>query len=284
MQHSLFRLLDPARMGWLGCALTNLQHLLGLAQQRCVHCMQPFSPALPAHAPAAPASASLLCPLCRTLLAPYTGPKCPRCGIPPASPQAGNSICGTCLQNPPPWGGAAFYGLYQGVLRHALLRLKFDGHLYLAPLLGGFLLESVACLPRPDVIVGVPQHPDHLRHRGYNQAHELARALHAFSGLPLSTEMLSRPVSGKEQARLGAKDRRSNVRHSFAAAPEAKGLRVWVVDDVMTTGSTMTAAANALLAAGAARVDAVFVARTPLNTAAHVSDMPAGQPRYASTT
>ena len=284
MQHRFFQFHGPANMGWLGSALSRVQNLLGLAQQRCVHCMRPFSPSLPARAPVASESAPLLCTECRTLLAPYTGPQCPRCGIPPADPQAGNGICGACLQNPPPWSGAAFYGLYQDSLRHALLRLKFDAHLYLAPLLGGFLLESVACLPRPDVIVGVPQHPDHLRHRGYNQAHELARALHAFSGLPLSTEMLSRPVSGKEQARLGAKDRRSNVRHSFAAAPEAKGLRVWVVDDVMTTGSTMTAAANALLAAGAARVDAVFVARTPLNTAAHVSDMPAGQPRYASTT
>ena len=81
-------------------------------------------------------------------------------------------------------------------------------------------------------------------------------------------------MPGQEQAHLGAKDRRSNVRHSFAASPEAKGLRVWIVDDVMTTGSTMNAAASALLAGGAARVDAVFAARTPLNTAAEISDMP----------
>ena len=118
-------------------------------------------------------------------------------------------------------------------MRHTLLRLKFDGHLYLAPLLGNFLLESVSCLPRPDVIVAVPQHPAHLRRRGYNQAHELARTLHGLSGLPLSSRLLTRPVPGQEQAHLGAKDRRSNVRHSFAASPEARGLRVWIVDDVM---------------------------------------------------
>lgn len=81
-------------------------------------------------------------------------------------------------------------------------------------------------------------------------------------------------MPGQEQAHLGAKDRRSNVRHSFAASPEARGLRVWIVDDVMTTGSTMNAAASALLASGATRVDAVFAARTPLNTAAEASDMP----------
>ncbi|MDD3684508.1 ComF family protein [Desulfovibrio desulfuricans] len=251
-----------------------MQNALGLNQDRCLHCLRPFSPAFAAHPHAAPAPESLLCPQCSALLAPYAGPRCPRCGIPPSDPQAGNSICGACLQNPPPWSGAAFYGLYQGSLRHTLLRFKFDGHLYLAPLLGNFLLESVACLPRPDAIVAVPQHAAHLRRRGYNQAHELARALHDLSGLPLSSRLLSRPVPGQEQARLGARDRRSNVRHSFAASPEARGLRVWVVDDVMTTGSTMNAAASALLAGGAARVDAVFAARTPLNTAAGISDMP----------
>ena len=60
--------------------------------------------------------------------------------------------------------------------------------------------------------------------------------------------------------------RRSNVQHSFSASPKAKGLRVWLVDDIMTTGSTMAAATKALLAGGAARVDAVFIARTPHNT------------------
>lgn len=264
----------PAYCGWLGSVLARMQSALGLNQDRCLHCLRPFSSAIAAHPNAAPAPESPLCPQCSDLLAPYVGPRCPRCGIPPSDPQAGNSICGACLQNPPPWSGAAFYGIYQGALRHTLLRLKFDGHLYLAPLLGNFLLESVSCLPRPDVIVAVPQHPAHLRRRGYNQAHELARALHSLSGLPVSSRLLSRPVPGQEQAHLGAKDRRSNVRHSFAALPEARGLHVWIVDDVMTTGSTMNAAASALLAGGAARVDVVFAARTPLNTATEISDMP----------
>ncbi len=261
-----------------------MQDALGLAQNRCLHCLHPFSPAAGPQSHAGPAPEALLCLHCRPLLARYTGPHCPRCGIPPSNPEAGNGICGACLQNPPPWSGAAFYGLYAGALRHTLLRLKFDGHLYLSSLLGSFLLEAVACLPRPDVIVAIPQHSDHLRRRGYNQAHELARALHGLSGLPLSSELLSRPVPGQEQARLGAKDRRSNVRHSFAAAPEVRGLHVWIVDDVMTTGSTMAAAASALLAGGAARVDVVFAARTPRDTAAGTSTLPTGQAECASTT
>ena len=259
------------------CSLTRLQDRLGLTQNRCVHCLRPFSPASDtgpapqrlagaALSSALPAASSQLCPTCTALLAPYAGPRCPRCGLPPENPHEGNVVCGACLQNPPPWSAVAFHGLYRDALRHTLLRLKFDGHLYLAPLLGGFMLDSVACLPWPDVITAVPQHPDHLRHRGYNQAHELAKALHKHLDIPLATQLLTRPVPGKEQARLGAKARRSNVQHSFSAAPAAKGLHVWLVDDVMTTGSTMAAATRALLAAGVTRVDAVFAARTPRNT------------------
>ena len=272
------------------CGLTRLQNSLGLAQNRCVHCLRPFSPApaaqgvlqrgvaarasvsanIAANAPPAtflhPAVDSQLCPSCAALLAPYTGPRCPRCGLPPSHPHEGNVVCGACLQNPPPWSGVAFHGLYQSALRHTLLRLKFDGHLYLTSLLGGFMLDSIACLPCPDVITAVPQHPAHLRHRGYNQAHELAKSLHKHLKVPLTTQLLTRPIPGKEQARLGAMARRSNVQHSFSASPKAKGLRVWLVDDVMTTGSTMAAATKALLAGGVTRVDAVFIARTPHNT------------------
>ena len=173
------------------------------------------------------------------------------------------SLCGRCLTDPPPWTRAAFYGLYRQSLRHTLLRLKFDGHLYLAPLLGAFLLEAAHCLPGPDALLAVPQYPDHLRHRGYNQAHELAKALHAQTGLALVPRLLSRTRPGPAQVGLNARSRPENVRHSFAASPEVKGLRVWVVDAVMTTGSTLRAAGLALLKAGASSVDVLVVARTP---------------------
>lgn len=281
---NLFGSLAAGLISGLTTALTIWQNRLGLAQNRCVHCLRPFSPTLPAqpsqnaqgHAiPLANTFAEIsatafadtqLCPSCTAQLAPYTGPRCPRCGLPPSDPHEGSVVCGACLQNPPPWSAVAFHGLYHNALRHTLLRLKFDGHLYLAPLLGGFMLDSVACLPFPDVITAVPQHPDHLRHRGYNQAHELAKALHKHLNVPLATQLLTRPIPGKEQARLGAKARRNNVQHSFSATPAAKGLRVWLVDDVMTTGSTMAAATKALLAGGVTRVDAVFIARTPRNS------------------
>ncbi|SDF05661.1 ComF family protein [Desulfovibrio legallii] len=246
-------------------AWPRLLGLLGLRQRRCLHCLAPFVPAPNAagHNPEA-----LLCPACRPLLGPYAGPRCPACGLPPpdfAQRTDLGGLCGRCLTEPPPWSGLAFYGLYTGELRHLLLRLKFDGHLYLAPLLAGLLLRAARHLPRPDALLAVPQHPAHLRRRGYNQAHELARALAASAGLPLRPVLLRRTAPGPAQSTLTAAQRRANVRHSFAAAAEAQGLRLWLLDDVMTTGSTLAAAVTALRAAGAAAVDVLAVARTPLD-------------------
>lgn len=253
-------------------------HLLGLDQTRCVHCLRPFPPVADACGTSAhddlAGAVAPLCPECRTLFSPYRGPRCPRCGLPTAeahaagqhatlSTPAPGSRCGRCLGDDPPWDSLAYFGLYDGAVRHALLRLKFDGELSLAPLLGACLLEASRCLPRPDALLAVPQHPAHLRRRGFNQAHELARALHGLTGLPLRPELLLRTKPARPQAGLSAAMRRRNVRASFQGAPEAGGLRLWLIDDVMTTGSTLAAASVALRAAGALEVRALCVARTP---------------------
>ncbi|WP_417292097.1 ComF family protein [Desulfovibrio porci] len=253
-------------------------HILGLSQTRCAHCLRPFLPAGDALGASAnddvAGAAAPLCPACRTLFSPYRGPRCPRCGLPTAEARASGqavalsrpdpeSRCGRCLNDDPPWDSLAYYGLYCDALRDALLRLKFDGELSLAPLLGACLLEASRCLPSPDALLAVPQHPAHLRRRGFNQAHELAKALHCLTGLPLRPELLRRTKTGPPQAGLSATLRRRNVLDSFQAAPQAHGLRLWLIDDVMTTGSTLAAACLALRSAGAQQVRALFVARTP---------------------
>ncbi|WP_291439924.1 ComF family protein [Desulfovibrio sp.] len=281
----------PGMTARMGMGLTAAARFLGFTQARCFHCLRPFTPgketsSFSQHTAAVPdisGPLAPLCPQCRVLLAPYTGPRCPLCGLPSApSPEADiqphlqkGSLCGHCLTTPPPWSGAAFHGLYKAALRHVLLRLKFDGHLYLAPLLGAFLQEAARCLPRPDALVAVPQYPDHLRHRGYNQAHELARALSAQTGLELTPGLLRRTRPGPAQIGLDARARPDNVRHSFASSPEVKDRCLWLVDDVMTTGSTLRAACRALRHAGAARVDILVAARTPKDPAAQ-PDQPTG--------
>ncbi|MDR0815807.1 MAG: ComF family protein [Desulfovibrio sp.] len=241
---------------------------MGLGQTRCANCLAPFTPELPSNALDTPkngpaGAAAPLCPQCSILFTPYKGPRCPHCAVPL---QTAPAPCALCRQNPASWDGIAAYGLYQNTLRDALLRLKFGGALFLAPLLGACLLEASCCLPWPDALTAVPQHPVHLRRRGFNQAHELAKALHKLSGIPLQTELLRRHAPHIPQTGLSAAERRRNKHHAFHAPAAAKDMRVWLIDDVMTTGITLSAATHALRAAGAQGIYVLIVARTPLHS------------------
>lgn len=170
-----------------------------------------------------------------------------------------------CAQDPPPWDNIAFHGLYDGELRDLLLRLKFDGEIQIAKLLGEFLYNASLCLPKPDALVAIPQHPAHLRKRGYNQAHELARELACFAGLPLHTNLLKRIQRNRPQEGLTAKERRANLISTFIGSHKAQGQHIWLIDDIVTTGSTCRAATLALKTAGARKISLLFAARTGLD-------------------
>lgn len=235
-------------------SLRRLWRNLGLAQTRCTYCLVPFTPEAGARATAP------LCPICAGFFAPCGAPRCLRCALPLDTE---TTLCGECLHNPPPWEDIAAYGLYQGELRNALLRLKFGGEFAIASLLGDCLFKIVSALPPPDALVAVPQHPVHLRRRGFNQAHEIARALHRRAGIPLRADLLRRAAPHIPQTGLSAAARRRNTRHMFEASSQVRGLALWLVDDVMTTGVTLRAAARALRDGGARETLAVIAARTP---------------------
>jgi ComF family protein len=226
---------------------------LGLAQTRCAYCLVPFTPETGVRATAP------LCPACAEIFSPCGAPRCLRCALPLDTE---TPLCGECLRNPPPWEGIAAYGLYQGELRNALLRLKFGGEFVMASLLGACLSKIAPALP-PDALLAVPQHPVHLRQRGFNQAHEIAKALHRQTGLPLRADLLRRTEPHIPQTGLSAAARRRNTRQMFEAASQVRGLTLWLVDDVMTTGVTMRAAARALREGGARETLVLVVARTP---------------------
>lgn len=241
---------------------TYWRNRLGLHESRCTFCLRPFQiQNLP------PASAFLsdtqLCSHCLPHFAPCTAPRCQRCGLPMPKSDVTHTVCGQCLTHDPPWEALAFWGRYEGALRQALLRLKFDGELSLAPFLAACLLQAANCLPGPDALLAIPQHPEHLQRRGYNQAHELAKQLHTLTGLPLQPNLLKKIRHVPAQASLNASKRLHNVEGSFAAATKVRGMRLWLLDDVMTTGSTLLAACRCLRQAGAVGVSVLFVARTP---------------------
>ena len=156
-------------------------------------------------------------------------------------------------------------GLYRGPLRDCVVALKYQGRHKTAERLVVRLLDRErgrAVLFGADMLIGVPLHAHRLRERGFNQAALLAEALARISGLPVSSALV-RNRNTPSQTHLSARDRRRNVAAAFAVRDHTalKGATVVLVDDVATTGATLRECATTLLAAGAAEVRAITVAR-----------------------
>ncbi|MBK8161908.1 MAG: ComF family protein [Gammaproteobacteria bacterium] len=199
-----------------------------------------------------------LCPGCLADL-PYQGAACTRCAIPLSS----DGICGHCLEASPPYEEAVAIFDYREPAGVMIRRLKFDGHLAYARTLGKIMAIELERrrIRLPHVILPVPLHPRRLAERGFNQAVELARPLAAHFGIPLDRSSCLRTRATAEQTGLKADERRRNVRRAFSVSSALAGADVALIDDVMTTGSTLEALALALRRAGARRVAAWVCAR-----------------------
>jgi ComF family protein len=221
-----------------------------------------------------PGGASI-CHACWESMQPWLGPSCERCGLPFASSQASDaidSLCGSCRLDEPEFDVARSYGLYTGNLRKAILQLKFHGREFLANRLGEFLAQAFKALSEPDsaIVAPVPLHASRRRQRGFNQAELLARGLvrwlrrkERFEGLQFVADLLRRTRATLPQVGLSVSARRQNVSGVFSVArPErVRNRTIVLVDDVMTTGATLSACAAALKRAGASRVLALSLAR-----------------------
>jgi len=173
-------------------------------------------------------------------------------------------VCGACLRRPPPLHEAHAACVYSAPIDRLLPRFKFHDDLAAGRLLSQLMAEAFAPLPRPDVLVPVPLHVGRLRSRGYDQALELTRPLARTLRLPMRASWLVRIRATAPQSEHAAAARRRNVRRAFAVKPGiALPAHLVLIDDVMTTGATLHAAADALLRAGAHRVDAWVCARVP---------------------
>ncbi|MES2858457.1 MAG: ComF family protein [Pseudomonadota bacterium] len=198
-----------------------------------------------------------LCAACSAAL-PWQGPACLRCALPlPRS-----ETCGSCQQRPPLLTETHAVFDYAFPLDRLLPRLKFHGDLAAGRVLAQAMAACCAGLARPDAIVPVPLHRARLRRRGYDQARELAAPLAHALHLPLLDHALHRQRTTSAQSLLDAAARQRNLRGAFEVV-DARALpaHVVLVDDVMTTGATLHAAARTLLASGVQRVDAWVCAR-----------------------
>lgn len=203
--------------------------------------------------------AALLCAPCMNALPPLP-PACPVCAL----PAPGAAVCGACLAHPPKVAATLAACAYAFPLDRLVQGLKYGRRLALAQPLGDALGAAALRAPRgfstPEVLVPLPLSRRRQRERGFNQAIEIARVASRRTGIGLC-HALARPHDRRAQAGLAWRERQRNVRGAFLATAPVAGRHVAIVDDVMTTGATMEAAATALLAAGAARVDAWVVAR-----------------------
>jgi ComF family protein len=209
-----------------------------------------------------------LCAVCVADL-PRVPRPCPRCGlpVPPGSTAAATGAdCAQCRPASLPYASCVAPWLYEFPLSHLVQALKYEGALTHARVLGGLLAAEVARVHpgREAVLVPVPLHHCRLQQRGFNQSHEIARIVARHLHWPLLARALRRTRDTASQVGLSRAQREQNLRGAFAVDPAlVEGRRVVLLDDVLTTGSTAHAAASALQAAGAARIDLVAVARAP---------------------
>lgn len=202
-----------------------------------------------------------LCDGCRQDL-PLAANGCWRCGRPlPAA--AGHGVCGTCQRQPPPFDQTLVLAHYAPPVDRLIQRLKFSGQLNVARLLGALLAERAAMRAQlPEALVPVPLHSRRLRQRGYNQALEIARVVGEKLDMPVLERSCQRSRATPPQSDLPARARSANVRGAFTAG-DLRGIRsLAIVDDVMTTGSTVAELAHGLRRQGARHIEVWVCART----------------------
>ncbi len=198
-----------------------------------------------------------VCSSCWSQIKRYDGPSCCICGLPFVSEHA--RICGDCLKTKPVFSKVIAYGLYEGVLKEAISQFKFHGLRRLSQPLGSLL--SGLEIPEADAIAPVPLTARGLRQRGFNQSLLVARALSKKTGIPLYLDSLLKIKETPPQVGLSAAERRSNLTGAFTAKGELKNISILLIDDVVTTGATVTACSKALLKAGAKEITVLAIAR-----------------------
>ncbi len=199
-----------------------------------------------------------LCPACTRELPFRHGAGCPQCGAEGADSQ----LCGGCLAQPPAFDRTVAVFRYAFPLDRLLQSYKFRQNLVLTSLFAGALGTAASVQrPRPDTLIAVPLARARLAERGFNQSALLAEGVARATGIEFATHGLLKIRDTLPQAGLNRAARLKNVRGAFDCARSLAGRHVALVDDVMTTGATLSEAAKVLKKAGAASVSAWVLAR-----------------------
>ncbi len=206
-----------------------------------------------------------ICTECHERLLPIVSPFCSACGV-PFSGAGGDHICSRCATSPPSFDAARGAYAHEGVISDLIHAFKYRNKTHLRRPLAQLTLAAFPDLlthPRYDLMLPVPLHRKKLASRGFNQAVLLGEIIARQACLPFDRHNLRRTRWTEPQINLSAEERRVNVRGAFAVSDPAKvaGQRILLVDDVLTTGSTVEECAKVLKKFGAVGVDVLTVAR-----------------------
>lgn len=206
-----------------------------------------------------------LCTSCSSLL-PWLARVCEYCAI----PLQANSLtpyCGQCLKQRPIFQNSYMLFEYAKPISTYILALKFSQQIHYAELFGELFAQKIqsewyANKPLPQVIMPVPLHPQRLAQRGYNQAIEIAKPIAKKLQLPLGRHYCQRTKATLAQANIDADQRKDNVKNAFTVKQQLPYQHIAILDDVYTTGCTVTALSKALFKAGIKKIDIWSIARS----------------------
>lgn len=217
-----------------------------------------FAPAQPCVLCGSMSHDGLWCGACDAALPWLDAPRCPVCALPTPT----GEVCGHCLSDPPLFTRTTAVFGYSFPLDKLMKAMKYGGQLALANAFAEKLASRIDKSNLPDIIIPMPLHPAKLRGRGFNQSLLLAAAVARRLRVELLANACQRVRDTPPQSALPWKERKKNVRDAFRCGRDLSGKRVALVDDVLTTGASMNALADAVQKRGAAEIRAWVVART----------------------
>lgn len=209
---------------------------------------------------------SAVCAGCWSTLPLIERPYCDILGTPFSFDHGPGALSPEAIADPPVFDRLRSVAIHDGIARDLVHGLKYGDRTDLAPMMAEWMIRaSDGAVAAADAIVPVPLHAFRLWRRRYNQAAELARAIAHHSGKPYQPNVLKRTRRTSRQVGLARKAREDNVRGAFAVSEhghaDLKGKSVVLVDDVYTTGATVSAATRALKRAGVGSVTVLTFAR-----------------------